>query len=116
MYRVVSRENPHGQGSIAMLERLLSFWKGKVFMLCLLAFVATSWIITITLSASDSAVHSAENPLAPSFLREQEVLITLVLLTLLGTLFLMASERPHNLDAGRTEKARDRIVRRMLRE
>ena len=116
MYRVVSRENPHGQGSIAMLERLLSFWKGKVFMLCLLAFVATSWIITITLSASDSAVHSAENPLAPSFLREQEVLITLVLLTLLGTLFLMASERPHNLDAGHIEKARDRIVRRMLRE
>src|SRR6478735_4186155 len=34
VYRRVASESPNGEGSFAMLERLMSFWQGKIFVWC----------------------------------------------------------------------------------
>ena len=88
VYRRVAAESPRGQGSIAMLERLLPFWKGKIFVLILLGFAATDFMITITLSAADAAAHVVQNPHVPAWFDGREVLITLALVAFLGAVFL----------------------------
>jgi hypothetical protein len=90
MYRRVAAESPHGDGSISMLENLLSRWKGKLFVLALLGFASTSFIITITLSAADATAHIVENPfvLAHLDLLHNRTITTLVLIAALGAIFL----------------------------
>ena len=88
VYRRVAAESPNGEGSIAMLERLMSFWRGKIFVLVLLGFAATDFMITMTLSAADATAHLVENPHLEPFLAGRQVAITLVLLALLGGVFL----------------------------
>lgn len=86
VYSKVAEESPNGQGSISMLERLFPSWTGKVFVLCLLGFAATDFIITITLSAADGTAHLLENPFLPHWLHHQMGL-TLLLLGVLGAIF-----------------------------
>lgn len=90
IYRYVAGSSPYGQGSIAMLERLVHGWGGKLLILVLLGFAATDFVITKTLSAADAAEHLIHNPLwhkTPEYLHSQ-ITLTMMLLVMLGAAFM----------------------------
>jgi hypothetical protein len=88
IYSQVAKRSYAGQGSIAMLENLLPGWRGKVFILALLGFAATDFVITMTLSAADATQHAIENPYLHPFLGESHIPLTLGLLALLAAVFM----------------------------
>ena len=96
VYWRVAEASPNGQGSIAMLEKLFPQWTGKVFVLLLLGFATTDFIITMTLSAADAAAHVTQNPFAPSWMRSQ-MAVTLALLGILGIIFLKGFKEAINI-------------------
>ncbi|MFO0843054.1 MAG: hypothetical protein U0797_11775 [Gemmataceae bacterium] len=70
VYWYVVARSPHGKGGVGLLERHLRGWGGKLFILALLGFIATDFVLTRTLSVSDAATHLLNNPyyeqMAPS--------------------------------------------------
>jgi hypothetical protein len=94
IYWYVCRRSHTGQGSIAMLARLVSGWPGKILVLVLLGFAATDFVITKTLSAADAATHLIQNPhwVSPPAddvaKTRQAIYVTSFLLVLLGASFM----------------------------
>jgi hypothetical protein len=87
VYRRIAALSPYGQGSLSVLEERLPRWRGKAFVLVLLGFAATDFVITITLSAADATAHIVENPFVPAAF-DRPVTVTLLLVALLGGIFL----------------------------
>ncbi len=88
VYFQVAGRSYAGLGSIAMLEQLLPGWWSKLMVLVLLGFAATDFVITMTLSASDAALHATKNPYLHPFLGDANLRVTIGLLVLLAAVFL----------------------------
>ncbi len=89
VYRRVAGYSYAGQGSIAMLENLLSGWASKIFVLVLIGFAGTDFVITMTLSAADATTHAVHNAFLHRFLGNAQMSLTLGHLIVLAVVFLI---------------------------
>ncbi len=89
IYAAVAARSYVGQGSIALLENLFTGWKSKIFVLVLLGFAGTDFVITMTLSAADAARHAIANPFLHPYVGNAQITITLSLLVALAVVFLL---------------------------
>jgi hypothetical protein len=62
VYLYVAGRSPHGGGAVALLERLVPGWRGKMLILILLGFTATDFVFTRTFSAAAASEHLIHNP------------------------------------------------------
>lgn len=97
IYRRIAAESPAGAGSINLLEKLLSRWSAKIFVLVLLGFTITDFMITMTLSAADAAAHLEANPFMPRVLEHNHIWVTLAFLLLLTAVFLKGFDETINV-------------------
>src|SRR4051794_28647784 len=88
MYAQVARRSYVGLGSVAMLEALMPGWSGKLLVLVLLGFAGTGFVVTMTLSAADAALHATENPFLHTYVGDHQLVGTILLLAALAVLFL----------------------------
>src|SRR5580698_7198415 len=89
VYTQVAARSYAGQGSIALLENLFSGWKSRIFVLVLLGFAGTDFVITMTLSAADAARHAIANSYLHPYVGDAPIELTLSLLLILAIVFLM---------------------------
>src|SRR5712672_3124507 len=62
VYLYVAGRSPHGGGAVALLERLVPGWGGKLLIVVLLGFTATDFVFTRTFSTAAAAEHLIHNP------------------------------------------------------
>jgi hypothetical protein len=62
VYLYVAGRSPLGGGVVALLERLIPGWRGKLLIVIMLGFTATDFVFTRTFSAAAAAEHLIHNP------------------------------------------------------
>ena len=100
VYRKVASGSYKGEGSIHLLEKLLPWWLGKLFVLVMLGFAATDFMITITLSAADAAAHIVQNPFVAQNMSGSNLVITIGLIAILSIVFLIGFKEAIGLAVG----------------